>query len=258
MVRGGVVFGLAFGLLGGPIFGLLASVFRVSDVLLIGLLAALVFALPAGLVFGLLNALAGGLEPRVYVTRPAPGKAIQRSKRNALVSGLVYCLIVALVFALVIWLVVWLATGLLGGRVTGKIFVPADLVAIKWFGPIEVKIAVGLLAGLLVGLPAALVMGLVVGLQQGGGAYLRHWVTRWMLVADGVVPRDYVAFLEYARRIILLRRRGGGYEFIHRLVLEHFTLLTHPSHAELEALTALNDAEALERNPRPSRRRFER
>jgi len=47
---------------------------------------------------------------------------------------------------------------------------------------------------------------------------------RGLLVANGKVPRGFVAFLEYACRLILLRRRGGGYEFIHRLLLEHFTL----------------------------------
>jgi hypothetical protein len=31
----------------------------------------------------------------------------------------------------------------------------------------------------------------------------------------------YLAFLEYATERILLRRVGGGYQFVHRLVQEH-------------------------------------
>ncbi len=253
MVRGGLVFGSAFGLLSGAIFGLIASTTRLGSGggLLFALLAALVCAVPAGLVFGLLNGLASGLEPRMYVTRPAPGKAIQRSKHNALVSGLVYCLVVAVVFVLISWLVFWLGAGLLAGRITGKVFVPpTEVTYVESFGPIKVRIALGLLTGLLLGVPTSLVMGSLVGLQRGGGAYLRHWVTRWLLVANGVIPRDYVAFLEYARRIVLLRRRGGGYEFIHRLLLEYFALLdfnlrrTHPPNVESDASTILTRDDA--------------
>ena len=36
------------------------------------------------------------------------------------------------------------------------------------------------------------------------------------------MPLNYVRFLEYATERIFLRRVGGGYIFIHRLVQEHF------------------------------------
>jgi len=225
MVRGGLAFGLPLGLLGALIFGLVASTaLGWQGGLVAGVLAGLVFAVPAGLILGLLFGLTSGLEHSDYVTRPAPGRAINRSKRNALLIGLVYCLVFAVVFALVIWLVVWLASGVVAGRISGNIFTPSDLTVTQSLGPIRFKVVLGLLSGLILGLPAGLLMGLVVGLQRGGGAYLRHWVTRSLLVANGLVPRGFVAFLEYACRLILLRRRGGGYEFIHRLLLEHFTL----------------------------------
>ncbi|MFM8333482.1 MAG: hypothetical protein ACKN9T_17535 [Candidatus Methylumidiphilus sp.] len=35
-------------------------------------------------------------------------------------------------------------------------------------------------------------------------------------------PFNYVRFLDYAARLILLRKTGGGYEFPHRLLLDHF------------------------------------
>jgi hypothetical protein len=38
----------------------------------------------------------------------------------------------------------------------------------------------------------------------------------------GYAPADYARFLEYAVRLVLLQRAGGGYLFIHRLLLEHF------------------------------------
>ncbi len=39
------------------------------------------------------------------------------------------------------------------------------------------------------------------------------------------MPWDYVRFLDYATDRIFLRRVGGGYIFVHRLLLEHFAAL---------------------------------
>jgi hypothetical protein len=37
-----------------------------------------------------------------------------------------------------------------------------------------------------------------------------------------VVPRDYVRFLDFAAEHVLLQRIGGGYRFIHALLLDYF------------------------------------
>jgi len=66
-----------------------------------------------------------------------------------------------------------------------------------------------------VGIPMA------VGLRLGGSAFLRHWTLRWLLARDGLLPWDCLPFLDHMTRLHLLRRRGGGYEFIHRLLQEH-------------------------------------
>jgi len=65
-------------------------------------------------------------------------------------------------------------------------------------------------------------ISLVIGMRHGGSAYLRHWVLRGLLAQARLAPWDYVAFLEHAARMNLMRHRGGGYEFVHRLVMEHF------------------------------------
>ncbi|HEY0601910.1 MAG TPA: hypothetical protein VGD58_03320 [Herpetosiphonaceae bacterium] len=36
------------------------------------------------------------------------------------------------------------------------------------------------------------------------------------------MPRPYVSFLDFAAQCILLRKVGGGYIFIHRLLLDYF------------------------------------
>jgi hypothetical protein len=56
----------------------------------------------------------------------------------------------------------------------------------------------------------------------GGRFFLQHWVTRSLLWCYGDMPLNYVRFLDYATSRIFLRRVGGGYSFVHRMLLDHF------------------------------------
>ena len=60
---------------------------------------------------------------------------------------------------------------------------------------------------------------------SGGWAVLRHAALRWLLRRRQIFPWHAQAFLNDATARILLRRVGGGYSFIHRLLLEYFTTL---------------------------------
>jgi len=53
-------------------------------------------------------------------------------------------------------------------------------------------------------------------------ACLKHGVLRLWLIHNGSTPWNYVRFLDYAADRILLRKVGGGYMFIHRMLLEYF------------------------------------
>ena len=55
---------------------------------------------------------------------------------------------------------------------------------------------------------------------------IKHYLLRLALWLKGDIPRDYVRFLDYAAALIFLRKVGGGYIFVHRLVLEHFAGLS--------------------------------
>ncbi|MCK4811544.1 MAG: hypothetical protein KAS74_04670 [Methanosarcinales archaeon] len=46
-----------------------------------------------------------------------------------------------------------------------------------------------------------------------------------MLWRNGFAPLNYVRFLDYAAGCIFLRKVGGGYIFVHRLLLEYFASL---------------------------------
>jgi len=73
----------------------------------------------------------------------------------------------------------------------------------------------GLLLG--VGVPAALVFG--------GVDIVRHFTLRWLLARAGHFPWRAVDFLDRGVSLVFLRRVGGGYAFIHRMLLEYFAAL---------------------------------
>lgn len=71
--------------------------------------------------------------------------------------------------------------------------------------------------------------GLIIGMAAGGGeACLKHLILRIMLYIQGYIPWNYAHFLDWATERIFLQRVGGGYIFIHRLLLEHFASLNFP------------------------------
>lgn len=62
-----------------------------------------------------------------------------------------------------------------------------------------------------------------IGLIDGGGKIcIQHFTLRLILYFNGYIPWNYARFLDYATEHIFLRKFGGGYIFIHRLLLEHF------------------------------------
>jgi hypothetical protein len=222
--------GLAAGLIGGAVFGLVLglAIYARPDVLsgaraagaaappatsvtlgaslaagvASGLVNGALLCLMIGLTFGVLT----GLDTRYGVTPPGPGKSVEASGRNAIVAGIVG----GCVFGLAFELAYGLGTGLTGASIHHATHA-LGLLGIYWPVAWPNDIVVAVLLG-----------AIIAGLQRGGGAYLRHQALLWILVRRGLAPRAYIAFLEYASRLVLLRRRGGGYEFIHRMLLEYF------------------------------------
>jgi hypothetical protein len=87
----------------------------------------------------------------------------------------------------------------------------------------------GLRNGLTTGLIAAIAIGLVVGLNHGGSAVIKHYALRLILWRKGNIPLDFIKFLDHCAKLILLKKVGGGYIFIHRMLLDYFADLTPPS-----------------------------
>ena len=135
---------------------------------------------------GLFQLLERGLSVGEIEIRDIPNQGIHRSAWNALVGGLV----------------VGLVGGVVGGVVGGLIG--------------------GGAGGLFIGLFLGMISGMTVGLNAGGKACLKHIALRLLLVRSGSIPWKYVKFLNYAVKLMLLRKVGGGYTFIHRILLEYF------------------------------------
>ncbi|MBI5294608.1 MAG: NACHT domain-containing protein [Chloroflexi bacterium] len=83
------------------------------------------------------------------------------------------------------------------------------------------------LFGMLISAPFFPILGLVLfglifGLYYGGYAILQHYTLRIILALNDLLPWSLVPFLDHCVDLIFLRRVGGGYIFVHRLLMEHF------------------------------------
>ena len=83
------------------------------------------------------------------------------------------------------------------------------------------------LASLSLGISNGLLIGLV-----AGAACIQHFVLRALLWRQGVVPWNYARFLDYATERCFLQKVGGGYIFVHRLLLEHFAARREQSYSQ--------------------------
>jgi len=75
------------------------------------------------------------------------------------------------------------------------------------------------------GLALALFGSVMSGLYFGGAAVVQHYTLRFTLSVAGDISWNYARFLDYAAERIFLRKVGGGYIFIHRLLQDHFASL---------------------------------
>jgi hypothetical protein len=77
-----------------------------------------------------------------------------------------------------------------------------------------------------------LLAGLLAGFKYGGRTCLQHLVLRLSLRYYDCMPLRYVDFLNYSAERLFLRRVGGGYIFIHRLLQEYFASQYQPNRGD--------------------------
>jgi len=171
------------------------------SILFIGLFSAPLLVLLIGLKHGLILAMAFGLIFGRWVGLPVRLVADELSTRSIPNEGIRRSLNDALRAGLFNWLIFGLIFGLIYELYTGLFF--------------------GLFFG---------VFGVI---ERGGKVCFQHGILRIFLRWYNYAPFRYVFFLEHAKDLLFLRRVGGGYIFVHRLLMEHFVGLEERSTKEL-------------------------
>lgn len=221
-LMGGMVFGLVAGLIWGLLVGLIVGLDEKSRfislkwswqaawkwlvlelmvwlglglalgavlMLLIGNVSGLVIGLYIGLIGGMYSGLLAGVLRGLQRTEikswATPNQVIQQSAQNAMIVGLLYGFATGLVSTL--------SSILLNTEVNG--------------------------------FNTGLFLGMAMMFAYGGIALISHFTLRFMLYRNGDIPWNYVRFLDYAADRIFLRKVGGGYIFIHRMLMEYFAAL---------------------------------
>jgi hypothetical protein len=224
-LTGGLKFGLAYGLFyalfGGLLYQLIRQDIELADTLkrswvkarnrlAIGLIsgpilipvAGLANGILYGLILGLILGVALGFEKGIEVDRRiVPNQGIWKSATAAINSAVIVVLISGLLLGIIGIRFPELAVGTLSGPVKGIIY--------------------GLANGLMYGMAGGLFAK-----QASGIVCIKHFTLRFVLWQNGYIPWNYAHFLDYATERIFLQKVGGGYVFIHRLLLEHFAAMS--------------------------------
>ena len=132
----------------------------------------------------------GGLKSKIIENKSFPNQGIHRTIKSALIGWFFGSVIFSTMFFLSLWM------------------------------------TKGLILALITGLETGLIFGLVLGiLVYGGFDVIKHYTLRLILWWHGFAPLNYARFLDYASKLIFLRKVGGGYIFIHRMLMEHFAAM---------------------------------
>ena len=156
------------------------------NVLSLGLIYALFVMLIIGLIYGL----TGDIQSFNITTKTVkPNQGIWRSAMNALKIAVIDGLIIVLFFFLI----------------------DVQLQGYSLLLALRYSLCYGLIGGLLFGL-----------ISSSGRVCVQHLTLRLLTHFNNYAPWNYARFLDYASERIFLQKVGGGYIFVHRMLLEHF------------------------------------
>jgi|GEM_PF-614543 len=241
---GSVVYGLIGGLTVGLAKGRIA---RLANGLLLGLIYGLIstwthadsqIGLGDGLLYGVIGIF---IHPFIQ-NRIEPADSMKwswRKTRNNLVFGVLIVFVYilgggSLQAALVFGFVATLISGFDKISEVDRRTLPNQGIWKSAANARTLFLTIGLLTGLLIGIIENPLLGLAQGLivcglagalfggEGSGVVCIKHLILRFILWRDGCIPWNYARFLDYAADRIFLQKVGGGYIFIHRLLMEHF------------------------------------
>lgn len=132
-----------------------------------------------------------GMTGREIEKKTVPNQGVLRSAKTSVRIGIVVWLVSALIFT------------------------------VPFMKDFEIASVTSFLGGLL----STISLALPVALAFGGRAVVQHLILRWRLSRNGTMPWKCVRFLDCAAELIFLRKVGGGYIFVHRLLQDYFASL---------------------------------
>jgi hypothetical protein len=161
--------------------------------------------LVGGLFGGIICGLVGGFIDIGKEDKVFPNQGINLSRENSLTTFFVVWLILGLVFCSAD-----IGTELFKRMATvGRVYMLVHeliLALIPW-------------------IILALLFALIVGLNRGGSAVIKHYSLRLILWRKGYTPLQFIIFLNHCARLVLLKKVGGGYIFIHGMLRDYFAEL---------------------------------
>ncbi|MEA5595429.1 NACHT domain-containing protein [Rivularia sp. UHCC 0363] len=196
-LKWGLIFALTLAPLGGLWIGL--TRWQAYGGAISGIEWGIEYGLKWGLSLGLCLGIIDALRGSQIETKTIPNQGIWKSASNAGITGLISWLILVPIYLFNSQLISNIYWGLIMGLGDWAKSTPIDIVtpALRW--------------------------GLILGLIFGGGtACIRHFTLRLILHRNNYIPWNYAHFLNYASELVFLHKVGGGYIFIHRMLLEHF------------------------------------
>jgi hypothetical protein len=165
-----------------------------------------------GIALGICNGLKLGFISSVTERSSSPNQGIKKSVINAILLNLILVTSILAIFGftyLLSWLLHSFDHNVLGLSV--HTFVSISL------SPLSAGLGFGWSFGLLLLFKSKLV--------SAGIAAIQNLVLRFILFKDGKIPWNYAQFLDECCDRLFLQKVGGGYIFVHRLLMEHFALL---------------------------------
>jgi hypothetical protein len=108
-----------------------------------------------------------------------------------------------------------MSIGLIGGLFFELVSRLIGEVRLRLIGELKLGWSLGLFLGISIGVWSAF-------FPYGGFSLIQHYILRFVLINNNRLPKKLIPFLDHCVDLIFLRRVGGGYIFVHRLLMEHF------------------------------------
>jgi eukaryotic-like serine/threonine-protein kinase len=207
----GFVFGaLSFGLISG------LSDALTSRLLSAGLDTGLIYGAYGGFFGALIGLSFGGLAEKKISSTAFPGQGLSFSAKNFLYIFVAISLIFLGIMTIINFV---FGDGVL--PVYGFVN-PYYILNIFGLNYLDTGNISTLIFGVDYGLAVGLSIGLAIGMTYGGFAVAKHYILRIILALNDILPLKLIPFLDCCVSLIFLRRVGGSYIFVHRLLMEHF------------------------------------